>query len=257
MGHARLSWRFHFGCIRYCCVTQVFAGSWGHVVVLGSSDTMSWTHKEPCWRTGMMRGVCCIAFQCTCLLPLLMDEVPLPWKMCICLIYQFKQSLWLLVPSRTTPAQGPKQARSSLEPVTSFFQRRKHNALPLNYIAAWVHRVRKRSCPLLTPQHIAGLSAYLGIILLHGNPHLAQTCINLPSIRGCDQRNKTTSSETSYSSSPLLHWYLVLSYGLVRYMLEQPWGDSDLHQRLSQSLLVWWSEKYKRSIKPPLTLPCT
>lgn len=138
-----------------------------------------------------------------------------------------------------------------------FFQRRKHTALPLNYIAAWVHRVRKRSCPLLTLLHIAGLSAYLGIILLQGNPHLAQTCINLPSIRGCGQKNKTTSNETPYCNSPLLHWCLVLSYGLIGYMLEQPWGDSDLHQRLSKSLLVWWSEKYKHSIKLPLSLPCT
>lgn len=42
-----------------------------------------------------------------------------------------------------------------------FFQNRKHHAVSVNCIAAWLHRVRRRSCPLLAWLHIAGLSPLL------------------------------------------------------------------------------------------------
>lgn len=43
---------------------------------------------------------------------------------------------FVILHSKTTPAQGPKQIRSSLEAVVSFFSDREHHAISVNSVAA-------------------------------------------------------------------------------------------------------------------------
>lgn len=156
MGHARVSWGFFTGSIRYCCVIQVFSRSCWVLQILsleltGSPVRMHQGNDE--------KGLLC---------SLLLHWVKATshgWSISSLENVHFSHLLveadtvtFLILPSKTTPAQGPKQIRSGLEAVASFFSDRKHHAISVNSVSAWCHGVR--SCPVLTLLYIGGLNSY-------------------------------------------------------------------------------------------------
>jgi len=213
VGHARLSWWFCTSYIRYCCVIQVFAGSWDHAGSLRYHLLNLSGALLECI-AGMMRTVCCIAFGAprNCLFSWMKYLFPGKRAFVSFLSLNIHFDFCVLSP---TKHHLPK-AQNRQDIVLSqwhLFQSRKHHAIPADYIVVQLRRVRKGSCPLLTWLHTAGFSGCLEITLLQRNLHVANKCINFPSIRGWDQVKKITDNNTSLPGVPLfsdtLFWVII------------------------------------------------